>query len=319
MASSRNTLPDGIGSVVAGVLRAHGVTTLRIGLSGGIDSTVLAHVLSSLRDAHSLSLDAVHVHHGLSPHADRWAQACAEFCASLEIPLAVRSITISQTSGEGVEGEARRLRRQALLEDARGWIALGHHRDDQAETILANLLRGTGVLGAAAMPPAAFPWLRPLLDSSREQIEGYANHHSLTWCEDESNGDTRYTRNYLRHRVMPLLEDCRQGSSKRLAQAAERFADAQRLLDELAELDLDGASARFPVASDLLKRLSANRATNLLRYLLAGNKLQSPDATSLAEFIRQLHTAGPDRHPRLRIGPASIELRRHQLHLIYPD
>lgn len=316
MENSRNRRPDSLAGRVARQIDRHGVHRLRIALSGGLDSVVLIHLLAGLRADRRLAMEAVHVHHGLSPQADNWAEHCRLLCADLDVPFAIRRVNVSRQSGEGIEGEARRLRREALREGWTDWVALAHHRDDQAETLLANLLRGSGVLGASAMPAAETLWLRPLLNVPRADLKTYAEQQGLGWCEDESNSDIRYTRNFLRHQVLPLFEERRPGAGERLALAADRFAEAQQLLDELARIDLSGNPSRFPLPKALFARLDDARGGNLLRYLLRQAGLQSPDEPSLREFIRQLHAAGPDRHPLLRMGSASLEIRKGMLNLL---
>lgn len=316
MENSRNRPPEYLVGHVARKIEQHRVHRLRIGLSGGLDSVVLAHLLAGLRANHALDLEVLHVHHGLSPQADAWAEQCREFCRDLDVRITIRRVNVSRQTGEGIEGEARRLRREALRAGWADWVALAHHRDDQAETLLANLLRGSGVLGASAMPAAEPPWWRPLLDVPRADLTRYAEQAGLTWCDDESNADPRFLRNFLRHQVLPLVEQRRPGASERLAQAANRFAEGQHLLDELARIDLSGNPACFPLPKALFESLDPARSCNLLRYVLRQAGLQSPDEPSLREFIRQVLTAGPDRHPLLRIGDSTVEVRRGFLNRI---
>jgi len=200
--------------------------------------------------------------------------------------------------GSGIEDAARRARYQVLSESAADWMLLAHHGNDQAETVLHNLLRGTGVRGAAAMPAERGKFLRPLLELSREALHDYACHFDLGWVEDESNQDSDYTRNYLRHQVMPIIQSRFPQAVMQLVGAARRFREAQCLLDELALVDIEGHVPAFPLPISLFVRLSTPRAKNLLRALLTWQDLQAPDERRLNEFVRQLKTAGADRHPR---------------------
>ncbi|PKO94186.1 MAG: tRNA lysidine(34) synthetase TilS [Betaproteobacteria bacterium HGW-Betaproteobacteria-10] len=303
MAVSRNKpstdLPGRLGDFLADRLAAH--ERLCVGLSGGCDSVVLLHLLSRAGVAHRLS--AIHVHHGLSPNADRWADFCAEYCRRLDIPLMIQKVAVDRKNGLGLEAAARQARYAAFAECAIDTLLLAQHRGDQAETVLFNLLRGTGVTGAAAMPVerrlGSLRLLRPLLDVSRAEIEAYAELNHLAWIDDESNADISLTRNYLRHEALPTLTRRFPAAETALCQAAANFSEAAGLLDELAELDWqqagDGDSARLSV----LQTLSSSRLKNLLRYRLRQLGWRVPVAARLDEFAHQLQTATPDRHPEL--------------------
>ena len=281
-----------------------------LGLSGGIDSVSLLHHLSHGDREPDFSLSALHVHHGLSSNADQWADFCRQLCATWKIPLVVVSVTVERDSSDGLEAAARRARHEAYGRTEGDWVVLAHHRGDQAETLLFNLLRGTGLAGAAAMASRQRRLLRPLLAASRNDIEAYARAHSLRWIEDESNRDTGFSRNYLRHEILAPLNQRFPAAEKNMAAAAVRFAEAATLLDELATLDLAPAAADFPVPVSVLAGLSEPRARNVLRYLLARRNVRIPSESRLIELLRQLLTAAADRHPRVRFGDWDI-LRRH--------
>ena len=232
----------------------------------------------------------------------------------MDISLVVTEIMVPERSGEGLEAAARRVRHKALAEHPADWVLLAHHADDQAETILHNLLRGTGVRGAAAMPELRGRVLRPLLALSRESIEEYGHVHQLKWVEDESNSDTRYTRNFLRREILPAIASRFPGAGEQLAAAALRFGEASELLDELALIDLRGNASGIPQRLGLFRELSDARARNLLRAMLTWQQVQPPDERRLNEFVRQLHTAGTDRHPRIDLPAYSLWCEAGQLH-----
>jgi tRNA(Ile)-lysidine synthase len=318
MAASRNKpsadLPARVGKFFATHLT--GNESLCVGLSGGCDSVVLLHILSQLSFAHPVS--AVHVHHGLSPNADCWASFCRDYCARLEIPLLIQEVDVELGQGDGLENAARRARYEVFAGVKADCLVLAQHRGDQAETVLFNLLRGAGVMGAAAMPQTRYfagkPLLRPLLDVSRAEIEAYALSHQLEWIEDESNQDISLSRNYLRHQIFPPLLERFPSAESSLAQAAVNFSEAAGLLDELAEQDWslakDGETARLTV----LRLLSSPRLKNLLRYRLRQLGWRMPSATRLDEYVRQLQTAGPDRHPELVLSDGRMRLALGRLH-----
>ncbi|HQX05628.1 MAG TPA: tRNA lysidine(34) synthetase TilS, partial [Zoogloea sp.] len=171
---------------------------LRVGLSGGLDSTVLLHVLAALREQLGFELSAVHINHGLISGSAAWAAPCRQLCDGLGVPLLVREVVVRRDHPGGIEAAAREARHAALQEDADGaLLVLAHHRDDQAETVLFRALRGAGVRGAGGMRvlDARRAIWRPLLDVPRRDLKAYAEEHALVWVEDPSNQDLRFSRN----------------------------------------------------------------------------------------------------------------------------
>jgi len=317
MAASRNKRSiDDIPQAVAACLARHvgQIQSVVVGLSGGLDSTVLLHATSRLAGDLGFRLCALHVNHGLSPNADSWARSCANVCRNLGVPFEVARVDVPRDTGDGLESAARRVRHRALLEHPADWILLAHHADDQAETVLHNLLRGAGIRGAAAMPVSRGRVLRPLLGLSRAVLQEYAAAHGLTWTEDESNGDSRYTRNFLRREVLPVVTSRFPRAGEQLAAAAARFGEADALLEELATLDLRDHSPEFPLPLTLFRDVSASRARNLLRSLLNAHGVQSPDERRLGEFVRQVMTTGNDRHPRLDLAGYALWCADGKLH-----
>ena len=309
MAGSRNKpSTDFVLEAVATCLSRHARRndSIVVGFSGGLDSTVLLHAASRSAATAGMSLSAQHVHHGLNVHADDWAESCRGFCRNLGLPLDVVRIRVPLQSREGIEASARRLRHQALAGVAADWILLAHHADDQAETLLHNLLRGAGVRGAAAMPEVRGRVLRPLLALSKKDLNDYAASHKLAWIEDDSNLDLRFTRNHLRARILPAISERFPKAALQMASAAARFGEVESLLDELATLDLAGGPPEFPLPLVLIRELSDARARNLLRAMLGWHRVQAPDENRLREFVRQLQTAGSDRHPRLDLHEYSL-------------
>jgi len=310
MAASRNSPPNSLPERVAAFLAAR--TTpgerFRVGLSGGCDSVVLLHVLAGL--GFGDRLQAVHVHHGLSANADRWAGFCTDYCRHLGVELLLEHVAVDRNSGLGLEAAARAARYEVFARCAGDVLLLGHHRGDQAETLLFNLLRGAGVAGAAAIPVERrhqqLRILRPLLDAAREEIETYACDHRLAWVDDESNCDTGLTRNFLRHEVLTVLAGRFPAAERNLAQAAGHFAEADVLLNELASLDWRAAADGDALKLAALRDLSLPRLKNLLRYRLRQLGWHAPVAARLDEFARQLQSAGADRHPALDLAEGSM-------------
>ena len=297
---------------------------LCVGLSGGRDSVVLLHALVRLRSsaAYPFTLSALHVNHGISANADAWAAFCSQLCARCAVPLSIVRVTVAPGAGEGLEAAARRARHAAFADCDADFLALAHHRDDQAETVLLNLLRGTGIAGAAAMsterPQQRGPLLvRPLLDLPRAQIEDYASANSLSWIDDESNGDTHFRRNYLRHEVMPRLAAKFPGASPSLARAASHFAEAAQLLAELAAIDraaLATPSGRIDLAG--FNALSPARARNLLRFIWLAAGFRAPDARWIDEALRQLASADSLAETCVATVDGELYVYRGELHVV---
>jgi tRNA(Ile)-lysidine synthase len=316
-----------IDSALAAFFRARAKAGRRVcvGLSGGLDSVALLHALWRLAKADKLAIDlsAVHVHHGISPRADDWADFCRDFCLRLGVPLAVARVAVPLDTGEGLEGAARRLRHGVFAGVDADWLALAHHRDDQAETVLLNLLRGAGVSGAAGMPAARGqangPGLaRPLLGVARGLILRYARAHGLDWIEDESNGDTRFSRNFLRRDILPRLEERFPEAGASLARAADHFAEAAALLGELAAIDRSAAAAvSGRIAVHAFNRLSPARARQLLRYALQEAGFRAPEARWIDEAMKQL--AGASSAIRLVTADGELRVYRGEIHFLPPQ
>jgi tRNA(Ile)-lysidine synthase len=324
MVASRKRRSTEIDQVVLRCLERHVAPgqSVAVGLSGGVDSVVLLDSLRSVAGIARVGLTALHVNHGLNPQADRWQDFCDRLCRSWAVPLTVRRVAVS-VQGKGLEAAARQARYEAYASLGADWIALAHQRDDQAETVLHNLLRGAGVRGAAGMPEARpLPGsrarlLRPLLDVSREQIEARARAGGLAWVDDDSNLDARYTRNFLRHDILQRLRERFPRCDAALARAARHFEEAGGLLDDLAAADLSGAEQSDGLAVSALVRLGPARARNLLRHWLAASGVAMPDSARLAEVVRQATEAGDDREVRIAAA-GGVWLRRYGgvLHLV---
>lgn len=317
MAGSRNNpSTDAVSQAVAACLVRHVQPgdSVVVAFSGGLDSTVLLHVASCLATTAPLDLSAIHVHHSLSPNADTWADSCTKVCAELAISLTVRRVAVPSDTGKGIEGAARDVRQRALEEYPADWILLAHHEDDQAETVLHNLLRGSGVRGVAGIPESRGRFLRPFLGVTRATLREYATLHGLTWVEDESNCDCRYTRNFLRHEILPVITSRFPRAAQQISAASRRFRETDALLDDLARMDLGARLPEFPLPLNLFRELPERRARNLLRALITWHHKQPPDERRLNEFVRQLRSVGSDRHPRIDLASYALWCEQGALH-----
>lgn len=289
-----------------------------VGFSGGLDSTVLLHALVRLTQGRRLPpISAVHVHHGLQAVADAWPEHCRQVCEGLGVPLEIVRVQVAH--GASLERAARDARYAAFAERlGEGDLLLtAQHRDDQAETLLFRLLRGAGVRGLAAMP-AERPLgqgrlLRPLLAVSRAELQAYADAQGLRWIEDPSNQCDDHARNYLRLQVLPPISRRWPQASANMARTAAHMAEAQALLDELAQADLAAAQQRSPVdwlalpslCLPALRALSPARQRNALRHWLA-HLTELPDSDHWCGW-ESLRDARGDATPRWRLGRGELQ------------
>jgi len=288
-----------------------------LAFSGGLDSSVLLHQLVNWqRQQPQLRVRALHVHHGLSPNADRWAAHCQQQCQQWHIPCEVLRVQVDARAG-GIEAAARTARYQALFTHLQPgeYLLTAQHLDDQAETLLLALKRGSGPAGLAAMPQQRQVnghWhLRPLLNLSRQQLEAYAVGHQLDWIDDESNADRRYDRNFLRLRVLPLLTQRWGHFAEATARSAALCAEQETLLDELlsdALSDLtsgDGALAITPLES-----MTSVRRAALLRRWLAIHNAAMPSRAMLHRIWEEVAQAREDAAPCVYLN--GFEVRRYK-------
>lgn len=267
---------------------------LRVALSGGVDSVVLLSLLAEIAPRFPLELSAIHVHHGLNPKAGEWAEQCSVLCGKLNVPLEIVHVKVPRRSAEGLEAAARKARYAALCKPGADAVALAHHLDDQAETVLFQFLRGGEPRALAAMPEARLHsdmlLLRPLLGVPKRALVDHAKRHRLEWVEDESNLDTSLSRNALRREVLPVLEKHFPDYRERLAGVARRMAEVAQLLESLAARDRQAHRADELDCREL-KGLPETRARNLLAHFMRDHDVPLPRPAQMREMLRQLMEA----------------------------
>ncbi|CAB3783569.1 tRNA lysidine(34) synthetase TilS [Pararobbsia alpina] len=302
--------------VLAAVRAASALAPVAVAFSGGLDSAVLLDAVCAVLGPSNCI--ALHIHHGLSVHADAWLAHARHVAEVTGAGFVARRVDLGNCAGQGVEAAARGARYAALFElcDTVGatTLMLGHHADDQAETFLLQALRGAGLRGLSAMPAetrdrhAGLRLLRPLLALPRSVLLAYAQRRGLQWIDDESNDDPRFARNALRHRVLASLDEHFPAYREGLARSARHAAEAQGLLDEVAALDLQtlvvpvaeanpskGLHALSLIALRALDSKSPPRAVNLLRYWLREEGLHAMSTARLENLIDKLRTLADDR------------------------
>jgi len=322
MASSRKPLSAELRADLLAFLKLHQLAGrhLLLGLSGGLDSRVLLHLLGHARAKMEFTLSAVHINHRISPQANGWAEFCAGICARDAVPFHVAEVDVPRDSGLGLEAAARAERYAVLLDSEADAVMLAHHRDDQAETLLLQLLRGAGVKGLAAMGEISFQQsaisrqpkaiLRPLLGVSRAKLLEYAQAHELQWIEDESNLDLAYDRNFLRHQILPELEKRFPACSRTMARSASHLAEAAALLEELAIEDAANAVMEGRLVLAAIKPLSAPRVSNLLRYWITERSGLSLSAARIEDIRSQLLDSRIDARVAIKIGQRVLRRKR---------
>lgn len=294
-----------------------------IALSGGLDSMVLATLIKQWCYENDKSCIAVHVHHGLSANADHWVDVVKNFCHQIELECVVERVRLDLTNGDSIEQQARQKRYQALSQHIgdNDVLLTGQHADDQLETFLLALKRGSGPKGLSSMPQCA-PFgkgfiARPLLNIARSELEAYAKNRQLKWIEDESNDDERYDRNFLRHRIVPDLKERWPSIACAAERSAQLCAEQESLLDELLSdrlenaINEDGSLSIAPLmmVSDLMR----NR---LIRMWFERLGKLMPSAKQLSLVWQEVAIAKDDANPILNVADCQVRRFSNKLYLV---
>jgi tRNA(Ile)-lysidine synthase len=295
---------------------------LAVGFSGGADSTAL---LAACEARWPGQVVAFHVHHGLQAGADDFERHCCAVCERLGVPLVVHRVDARHAPGDSPEDAARRARYEAFAEMARGGgaaaavksVALGHHADDQVETLLLALSRGAGLPGMAAMPAHAqrngLDLYRPLLSVAGADIREWLAAQELPWIEDPTNGDARYTRNRIRAGLLPALAQAFPQFRATFARSIGHAAQAQELLGELAAQDLKAVGDPPRIAA--LQALSRARQANVLRHWLMRAHACAPSAAQLDQLLDQVRACTTRGHRiHIKVGAGLAERQGDFLH-----
>lgn len=293
-----------------------------VAFSGGLDSTVLLHALVQLRAGTmpDLQLRAMHVNHGLSAYAQHWTQSCQAQCRQWQVEFVPLAVEVDARDG-GIEAAARRARYRALAENLlpHETLLTAQHLDDQCETFLLALKRGSGPAGLSSMSAvtriAGHPVLRPLLSLRREQLEAYAREHRLRWVDDDSNNDARFDRNFLRLEVLPLLSARWPHFAAATARSASLCAEQESLLDELLQEALEqlvDASGSLSITG--LGPLSAARRSALIRRWLAQRGATMPSREQLQRIWQEVAQSREDADPQLKLGAFCVRRFRQRLY-----
>ena len=280
---------------------------IAVALSGGLDSVVLLDTVCKAQANNKQShIYAFHIHHGLQKQADDWLIFCEKLAKKYKIHFDFRLLHLTGNQEQGnIEARARAGRYEALTDLCTEYgindLLLAHHQNDQAETVLLQLLRGAGVAGTAGMPSSRelkikdgkITLWRPLLEQSKQELEAYAKEHKLKWIDDPSNQDSKYRRNAIRKTIVPALEKLQPEAIANLARSAGLLGEAQTLLNRLARQDAKTIFIKDGVQLKQLLELAKKdlpAANNVLRYWLKMNELTMPSQERLAAWWRDLNT-----------------------------
>jgi tRNA(Ile)-lysidine synthase len=291
------------------------ILPLGVAYSGGADSTAL---LLACAEKWPGQVTAFHVHHGLQSAADAFEQHCHDFCTRLGVVLRVSHVDARPQPGQSPEDAARRARYEALralaLDDPQQpqikTIAIAQHADDQVETLLLALSRGAGLPGLSAMPAHwvrdGIAYHRPLLDVPGAELRNWLQERGVDWVTDPSNADEQYTRNRIRARLLPALQEAFPQFRDTFARSAAHAAQAQELLLELATQDL-ALTGQPPVLAKL-HGLSRARQANALRHWLKAGHQTAPSAAQLDELLDQIAACTTRAHQiRIKVGSGFVE------------
>lgn len=307
----------------------------QVGLSGGVDSVVLLHILHQIKhlitDTTTFTLTAAHINHGISVNAATWEKFCSNYCRTLGIELHIIQHKVTKLGGESLENNARQIRYQAFFKSSADVIILAHQQNDQVETTLSQIFRGSDLHNIASMQELSQKHnkliFRPLLGISRQQIENYAHDYQLNYITDESNSDTTYLRNFIRHEIIPKLNTFDKNIDGKVLKLPHQLQKLLALVDEVAASDFAntkgeynpilphefGSNPRMTILLiDKFSALSEQRQINVLVYFLKQQQLPLPTAKQLNEFIRQALTSTWDKEPQLIVDKDHILTKMKQ-------
>ncbi|MDD1783747.1 tRNA lysidine(34) synthetase TilS [Enterovibrio sp. ZSDZ35] len=296
-----------------------------LAFSGGVDSRVMLDLLAQYRNKHPQHRYlAIHIHHGLSGNADVWLAQCEGWAKAVEIPF--KGIRVSLDSqGESLEKVAREARYKAIVSNVEpgALILAAQHADDQAETFLLALKRGSGPAGLASMPALRemghAQLLRPLLSASRDQIESYASDKELSWVEDESNRDNRFDRNFIRNEWLPSAKARWPGITKAINRTAQLCAEQEALLDILLkDFDQDVVNSNGSLSIERLTQLETAIQTAVVRRWFKRQTASVPSLAQLREVFSGVIDAAEDANPKLKIGQWWVHRHGAAIYIVKP-
>lgn len=319
----KSPISEVVQSVLISLSELKDVKRYWVAFSGGIDSYVLMHVLATHQhQLGDVKLQAVHINHSLHDNADQWAQRCQQMCEELKVTFTAIDVDATPRIGESPEARARTVRYEAIsrLIKKGDCLLTAHHQDDQVETLLLQLMRGSGPKGLSAMPEVTSfneaLIARPLINTRREYIQAYAVKHQLKWIDDDSNQDIKYDRNFLRHEVIPKLTQRWPSLSQTISRSARYCAEASEIMEKTALAALAQINPNNDNALSItgLQRYSTVEQKNILRYWFQSKGLNTPSSAQLDQVIEQVLNAAIDATPHLTWEGSEVRRYRDELY-----
>jgi len=290
-----------------------------VAFSGGVDSHVLLHLCSQL----NFSVRAIHVHHGLQDIADEWVEHCKTVCASLQVSLQVNYVDAKPSRRESPEEAARIARYCALFANVGvdEVLLTAHHKNDQSETLLLQLLRGAGPAGLASMPAVRkinnIPHIRPMLAFSRDEIISYAENNHLKWVEDLSNKETNIDRNFIRNKIFPMIQKRWPQVNESLNQVAQLQQESLEIIEAMAAVDLASVIiSNDTISLTALRLLSQARLYNVLRFWISHYAQDKPTKNILQQLVNTVINAVDDAEPLVRWSNTEVRRFKERLYLL---
>jgi tRNA(Ile)-lysidine synthase len=304
------------------IINQTNINNLVIGLSGGVDSVVLLNIINSIKikSMPLLNITAIHVNHNISPNSKQWEIFCNNICDKLGIKFNSYQLNIERNGGESLENIARIKRYQIFEQHSNNnIITLAHHNNDQFETIISQIIRGSDIHNIAGMRPISIKsnmhlW-RPLLKITKQDIESYAKYNSIEYIIDESNDNEKFLRNFVRHSIIPLLFEYDNNIINKINNLSTSLQNSCDLIDDIAQSDLksinDGNNNILLVSK--LKNLSNLRQINVINYLLKQNGLLQVSQNQIKEFVRQINKSSWDKKPSIRLNETKLLIKNKNL------
>jgi tRNA(Ile)-lysidine synthase len=295
-----------------------------IAFSGGLDSTALLHAMTQIGTENGAGIRVIHINHGLHEQADSWQQHCQNLCEQMGLPFTCETVVVGQSSRQSPEAEARAARYSAIVANMQkdDMLLTAHHADDQAETLILNLMRGAGVDGLAAIRPLrrrGEVWLgRPLLSWRREQLRRYLADLDIDYIEDPSNDDQAIRRNYVRHEILPRLTRMWPAATDQLNKTAKLVRSASSVLQSVGESDLARCRGEktYEIDLDLFGQFNDDRQALIVREWARSNHLPSPDQRQVQELLRQMQQTGVDSALCLQWPGVEVHRYRSKLYIM---
>ena len=297
-------------------------THFLVGVSGGIDSIVLAHTFIQLKKNHPIQLSFIYIDHQLNPASKQWGQVVHKFAKKNKVECFIESISINQDLKLGIEGAARKHRYQAFTKYQKDYLVLAHHEDDQFETLILQLTRGSGLKGLSCMAEldnVRHIW-RPLLNVAKHTIIEYQKLHALDFINDDSNLNNKFDRNYIRNKVIPVIKKrfplITNNANRSIQHITDHYNQQKDVTEKIYQNALTDMSS---LKGDILKKLDDLSLAQLIRFWLGEHQILMPNTRVMKQIIKQVRSLNSESHIKIKIQDHTIQSYNQQLFLVADD